>query len=245
MTDKRVPSGIEGLDTMLSGGFLPSSTVLVRGAPGTGKTSLGLQFLISGATKYNEPGLFISFEEFSSSLYRDAESLGWNMEEVEAGGKLHLRFTSPEVFLAGLDPPDSRLNQLLLEANIKRLVLDSVSHFDCLTGDTQKLRRMYASVVNGLRREGITAMLLGEEKRTDYRWAFKGGLSFIVDTIILMRYVEIKSTMQRAILVLKMRGSNHAKEIRRYEIGRGGLVVSDVFEGREGLLSGSPRQALP
>jgi circadian clock protein KaiC len=100
-------------------------------------------------------------------------------------------------------------------------------------------------VANGLRREMITAMLLGEEGRSDYRQAFKGGLSFIVDAIILMRYVEIESAMQRAILVLKMRGSNHAKEIRRYEIKTGGLEVLDVFAGREGVLSGSPHQALP
>jgi circadian clock protein KaiC len=134
---------------------------------------------------------------------------------------------------------------LILDANIKRLVLDSVSHFDRLTGDLHELRRLYTSVTNGLRREGITALLLGEEGRRNYRRAFKGGLSFLVDAIILLHYVEIESAIQRAIVVLKMRGSNHAKEIRSYEIGPGGLIVSDVFEGREGLLSGISRQALP
>ena len=65
--------------------------------------------------------------------------------------------------------------------------------------------------------------MLGEKGRVDYRYAFKGGLSFLVDNTILLRYVEIESTMQRAMVVLKMRGSDHAKEIRRYEIGVGGL----------------------
>ena len=87
-------------------------------------------------------------------------------------------------------------------------------------------------------------MLVGEEGRSEYRRADKGGLSFIVDVIVLMRYVEIESAMQRAIVVLKIRGSDHAKEIRRYEIGPGGLAVLDVFEGREGLLSGIPYRAL-
>jgi circadian clock protein KaiC len=244
MPDKRVTTGVKGLDDMLSGGFLPGSMVLVRGAPGTGKTSLALQFLIHGAAKWGEPGLLMSFEEFPSSLHRDAEALGWNLRELEASGKLHLMFTSPEVFLASLESPDSRLNQLLLEANIRRLVLDSISHFNRLTSDMQALRHIYASVANGLRREGVTAMLLGEEGRGGYRRAFIGGLSFIVDNIILLRYVEIESAMQRAIVVLKMRGSDHAKEIRRYEIGPGGLTVLDVFEGREGLLSGMPYRAL-
>ena len=245
MTEKRATTGIKGLDEMLNGGFLPGSMVLVRGAPGTGKTSLALQFLIHGATKQNESGLLISFEEFPSSLYRDAETLGLDLRGLEASGKLHLMFTSPEVFLAGLESPDSRLNQLILEGNIRRLVLDSVSHFDRLTDDAHELRRMYTSVANGLRREGVTAMLLGEEGRAMYRRAFKGGVSFIVDTIIMLRYVEIESAMQRAITVLKMRGSSHAKEIRRYEIRTGGLEILDVFEGREGLLSGIPHRALP
>jgi circadian clock protein KaiC len=244
MVDKRVTTGIKGLDDMLGGGFISGSMALVRGAPGTGKTSLALQFLIHGATRHNEPGLLISFEEFPSSLHRDAESLGWDLRSLVAEGRLHLMFTSPEVFLASLESPGSRLNQLILEANVKRLVLDSVSHFDRLTDDEQELRRVYTSVVNGLRREGITAMLLGEKGRVDYRYAFKGGLSFLVDNIILLRYVEIESTMQRAIVVLKMRGSDHAKEIRRYEIGAGGLKVLDVFEGREGILSGMPYRAL-
>jgi len=238
-------SGIKGFDEMIGGGFWPGSVVLVRGAPGTGKTLMGLQFLVHGAMKHNEPGLLISFEEFPDSLYRDAEALGWNLKELESSGKLHQMFTSPKVFLASLQSPEARLNQLILDANIRRLVLDSITHFDRLTDDVQELRRIYASVANGLRREGVTAMLLGEEGRAEYRRADKGGLSFIVDTIVLLRYVEIESAMQRAIVVLKMRGSDHAKEIRRYDIGPGGLTVLDVFEGREGLLSGIPYRALP
>jgi len=154
-------------------------------------------------------------------------------------------FTSPEVFLASMESPDSRLNQLIFDANIRRLVLDSVSHFDRLTCDLQELRHVYTIVANGLRREGVTAILLGEEGRAEYRRAFQGGLSFIVDAIVMLRYVEIESAMQRAIVVLKMRGSNHAKEIRRYDIGPGGLTISDAFEGHQGLLSGIPYRALP
>lgn len=243
MADGRVRTGADGLDRMLGGGFLPGSMVLIRGAPGTGKTSLALQFLVEGA-KEQEAGLLISFEEFPQSLYRDARSLGWDLKELERDGWLHFMFTSPEVFLASLEPPDSALNRLIREANIQRLVVDSVSHFDRLTDDDEALRRLYTQAVNGLRRERVTALLLGEERRSCYGRAFQGGLSFLVDVIILMRYVEIESAMQRAILVLKMRGSDHGKEIRRYVLETGGLTVLDVFEGREGLLSDAPYEAL-
>lgn len=243
MADERLGTGSGGLDNMVGGGFLPGSMVLVRGAPGTGKTSLALQYLIRGARE-NQAGLFVSFEEFPQSLYRDARSLGWDLRDAEEKGLLHLMFTSPEVFLAGLEPPGSHLNSVIRERNVRRLVVDSVSHFDRLTDDSQELRSLYTRAVNGLRREEVTAMLLGEESRSSYGQAFQGGLSFLVDAIILMRYVEIDSAMQRAMLVLKMRGSEHAKEIRRYVVETGGLRMLDIFEGREGLLSGTPHEAL-
>jgi circadian clock protein KaiC len=245
LADNRVTTGAKGLDEMLGGGFLPGSMALVRGAPGTGKTSLGFEFLVHGATKHNETGLLITFEEFPTSLYRDAEALGWDLRGLEASGKLHLMFTSPEVFLSGLEDAHSRLNQLILDANIQRLVLDSISHFRRLTDDPQELRKIYTSVANGLRRWGTTALLLGEESRSEFQRAHKGGISFIVDAIIMLRYVEIDSAIQRAMVVLKMRGSDHAKEICRYEIGPGGLTVMGVFEGRERLLSGISHRALP
>ncbi len=238
MSQARVKTGVPGLDEMLRGGFLPGSAVLVRGAPGTGKTSLGMQFLIHGATREGETGLLISFEEFPASLYRDAASLGWELEPLEREGKLHILFTSPKVFLTGLEMPDSPLNRLLREGDVRRVVLDSISHFNRLTADPLELRHIYTRVINGLRREEVTSLLLGEETRRDATRTDRGGLSFVVDTVLLLRYVEVESAIERAIVVLKMRGSDHAKEIRRYEIRRGGLVIGEAFEGRRGLLNG-------
>ena len=83
--------------------------------------------------------------------------------------------------------------------------------------------------------------MTSEDSGTSLSTDERGRISFIVDNIILMRYVEIDSAMQRAILVLKTRGSDHAKEIRRFELREGGLIVGTRFEGREALLSGSPR----
>ena len=88
----------------------------------------------------------------------------------------------------------------------------------------------------------MTALLLGEESRADYARQERGRLLFVVDAIILLRYIEIDSAIQRAILVLKMRGSEHTKEIRRYEIQMGGLKITGAFQGHEAILSGAPRQ---
>jgi len=237
MPNERIATGIQGLDEMLSGGFLPGTSVLVRGAPGCGKTSLGLQYLIHGA-RNRQPGLLISFEEFPPSLHRDAESLGWNLAELEQAGQLHLMFMSPQMLVDSISSPQSTLSKLISDGGIQRVVLDSITHLTRLTDDTAKLRVIYNMVINGLKREGATSLLLGEESRASNPRQEKGRLSFVVDGILLLRYVEVESAMQRAIVVLKMRGSDHAKEIRRLEIRKGGLTVTDVFEGRENILTG-------
>jgi circadian clock protein KaiC len=245
MSNRRVPTGIDGLDEMLSGGFLEGSSVLVRGAPGTGKTSLALQFLVHGATMRNEAGLLISFEEFPMSLHRDAKSLGWDLFGLEKQGKLHLLFTSPQVLLENLQSPTSPLSRLLMENEIRRVVVDSVSHFRKITDNPVQLRKIYNTIINAFKREEFTSILIGEESRADYAREERGRLAFVVDVIVLMRYIEIDSAIQRGLVVLKMRGSDHIKEIRRYEIEKGGIKVVGVFEGREAILSGTPYRVQP
>jgi circadian clock protein KaiC len=228
---------------MLYGGFIPGSSVLIGGAPGTGKTTLALQFLHHGAQQ-GEPGLWISFEEFPQSIFRDATALGWDLGQLERAGMLRMQFTSPEVFLRSLETPDSPLMRTIMDANIQRIALDSVTHFTRMTADPYELRHIYTAIVNGLKREGVTSVLLSEESRSNALQAARGRVPYIVDTIILLRYVEIESAMQRAILVLKMRGSNHTKEIRRYEIRKGGIVVLDAFADQQGILSGAPHRSV-
>jgi circadian clock protein KaiC len=211
--------------------------VLVRGAPGAGKTTLGLQFLLEGV-RQNEHGLLVSFEEFPRSLHRDARSLGWDLDQVQDTGRFHMLFTSPGVFFNDLSSVDGPINQLLRQKDVRRIVLDSITHFTRLTQDPIKLRSLYHTVINGLKREGATSLLLGEASRVSNAPIEKGHLSFIVDGIILLHYVEVESAIQRAITILKMRSTHHAQEIRHYEIGQAGLVVTGVFEGRERILSG-------
>ncbi|MCC7449244.1 MAG: AAA family ATPase [Anaerolineae bacterium] len=241
--EARVATGVAGLDAMLHGGFIRESAILVRGAPGTGKTTLGFHYLLEGAGR-GERGLFVSFEEFPQSLYRDAQSLGWNLAQYETDGLLHLMFTSPQVLVRSIESPDSPLMQTLLTHNIQRVVVDSLTHFTRLTADTQALRQMYNKVVNAFQREGTTAMFLGEEMRSDFTAEEKGRLSFVVDCIVMLRYLEIESAIQRALLVLKMRSSDHDKAIHSYTIGPGGMVVGEPLEGRTGLLNALARHSM-
>jgi circadian clock protein KaiC len=237
----RVKTGIDELDRMLDGGLLPGSSILLQGAPGVGKTTFGLQFLYHGAARANEPGLCITFEEFPASLYRDAAALGWDLRALEEQGKLRIVFTSPAVFLAGLQATSSPITEMIQSIGAKRVVLDSVTLFRQVTEDPLRLRDIYNNLINGLKRERLTSLLISEDsiyKATLHR---QGKLSFVVDGIILLRYVEVASAMQKALTILKMRGINHDRSIRRFEIKAGGIRIMEPFVGLEGILTGSSR----
>jgi circadian clock protein KaiC len=240
---EHVKTGIKGLDEMLFGGFLPQTANLVEGAPGTGKTTIGMQFIYNGITQFDEPGLIITFEEFPHQYYHDAAAFGWDFEQLEKDGKLKVIMTSPEVSRLDVESVGGMIETAVTQMGARRLLVDSITHFERLTQDPVELRSLEYSFINALKREGLTSLLtresptlLGEAPEGD------SDIAFVVDSYLLLRYVEIESTIRKALLVLKMRGSDHAKDIRQFEITDHGVEVRSKFEGHEGIMSGSPRR---
>ncbi|MGC9357203.1 MAG: RAD55 family ATPase [Anaerolineae bacterium] len=241
---ERLSTGIPGLDDMLHGGFLPRTTNLVEGAPGCGKTTLGMQFIHHGAL-HGEPGLIVTFEQFPQQYYRDADSFGWDFRELERQDLLQVIMSSPEVTKADLERFNGRIESLITRLGAKRILVDSLSHFERVTEDPVEFRTIIHGFLNSLKREGLTVILtreasalLGdvEEEESD------ASIGFLVDSYILLRYVEIESAIRRAIVVLKMRGSAHDTHIRQFDIGSKGFYVEGPFKGREGIMSGTPQQ---
>lgn len=242
MTRDRLSFGSSELDKMLGGGILKDSAVLISGAPGVGKTTLGLQFLMQGVAE-GRPGLLVSFEEFPASLVRDALQLGWDLKALEKQNLLRVIFTSPEVFLESLKTQTGPIAETIQALDPERVVLDSVAHFHRLSQEPVALREMYNILVNALRRQGMTVVLLDEAANVlQTQTNQMSSLPFLVDTVILLRYVEVNSSMERAIAVMKMRGSNHQKEIRSFKIQSLGIEVGPPFTGKTRLLSGTPQR---
>jgi len=239
----RVQTGIRGLDEMLFGGFLPQTANLVEGAPGTGKTTIGMQFIYNGITRFDEPGLIITFEEFPRQYYQDAAAFGWDFGQLEKEGKLKVIMTSPEVSRMDVESVGGMIETSVTQMGARRVLVDSITHFERLTQDPVELRALEYSFINGLKREGLTSLLtresptlLGEAPQED------SDIAFVVDSYMLLRYVEMESMIHKALLVLKMRGSDHAKDIRQFGITEHGVEVRSKFEGREGIMSGNPRR---
>lgn len=241
---QRVKTGVAGLDEMLCGGFLPQTANLVEGAPGTGKTTFGMQFIYNGITQYDEPGLVLTFEEFPKQYYRDAASFGWDFRQLEQEGKLKVIMTSPEISRLDLENVGGMIETTANEIGARRVLVDSLSHFEKLTSDPIELRSMQYSFINALKREGLTALLTLESDAILGEGYNDGNVAFVADSYIMLRYVEIESAIHKALLVLKLRGSDHAKDIRQFQIKARGIEVQAPFEGQEGIMSGSPHRTM-
>jgi len=237
----RVKTGIVELDEMLGGGFMPGDAVMVAGAAGTGKTTLALQYLVNGV-KQGEPGIYVTFEELPDQIYRDAKNFGWDLRKMEDEGNFRVVCTSPSLMLESGD--GSLLEDVIREVQPRRLVVDSLSHLEMFV-KKEDMRMEAYRMVSYLKTRGMSSLLLWESPQisgmsfsvTDV------GLSFLVDCIVALKLVEIESSMRKALIVLKMRGSDHDKRLREYDITSQGIVVSTPFSNYEGLMTGSPRRS--
>src|SRR5262249_42477363 len=123
----QIQTGIFGLDPILLGGIPKSNVILVEGAPGTGKTLLGVEFIYRGITEYNEPGIIVVFEITPKKLIRDASGFGWDLEALQQQNKLKIIFTSPQVLQQELRSPDSLLLECATGIGAQRIFIDGIS----------------------------------------------------------------------------------------------------------------------
>jgi circadian clock protein KaiC len=224
----RVRTGIEGLDQLLYGGFLRGDSVLVAGAPGTGKTSLGMQFLYNGIAKYKEPGLFITFEEFPERIYRDARAFGWDFRGLEERGKLKVVFTSPEVLQQDLARDSGIVSEMIAEIGAQRVVVDSISHFHDVGQDLRGFREAVYGLFNALKRESLTALVtceLGEGEEIG-----SGPEQFVADGLILLTRAYVGGHHMRFLEVMKSRGTPHIAIASLLFLSEGGVRVLPPFQ---------------
>ena len=239
MSEDRVPFGIKALDKMISGGLLRGSANLLEGAPGTGKTTLAMQFIYNGITMYNEPGLIITFEEFPQQYYHDALQFGWDFKKLEEEGKLKIIFSDPQTTISEFDKMDGVFVSMVEKMGIRRMAIDSMTHFESIVADPFELREIETRLINAIKREGVTSILLKEnDSLLGQMTQMTSKIPFIVDSYTVLRYVEIDSAIEKALCILKKRGSDHQKDIRCFRITSKGIEVESKFSGREGIMSG-------
>jgi len=241
-TDTRITSGNPEIDELCGGGFFRDSIVLVSGATGTGKTLLVTEFLAGGVLA-GERSLMLAFEESHDQLHRNARGWGYDFAKAEANGLLHVVSTYPEV--ATLEDHLVEIKRIIEEYQPARIAIDSLSALERV--GSQKAFREFiiglTSFVKAKQTVGLftaaTDTLLGGASVTETK------ISTLTDSIILMRYVEVFGAVKRGLTVLKMRGSDHDRDIREYSIDADGLHVGEPFRAVAGILSGNVVNVVP
>lgn len=231
---QRLNMGVPRLDEMLGGGLPKGYSLLVAGPSGSGKSQLASAFLVEGA-RNGETGVMAVFEQRSNHL-RNAELV--RLIENDQLGIVDRRV--PDLSI------DEIVQQLLSEIrrlNATRVVIDSLSGFELAVAPAfrEDFRESLSRMVTALTSTGVTVLMTSEleDRYTDLRFS-PYGTAFLTDAIIVQRYIEVDSRLQRILAVVKVRASAHSDELRLYRIDDDGLQIGDRLHDQEGLLGGRP-----
>lgn len=248
----RLTTGIEGLDAVLGGGFLRHNSILVKGAPGAGKTSLGVQMLMHGIEADEEGAVICSFEQFPQQLERDMAAFGWDLQALQARNRLRLAYLRPDDLVAPpgapRPSPASRIVALAEEVGARRLLLDSITHFNRIAQSPELCRAVVLEFVNTVKAHGITPILTAElPDSTGREYSFE---EYLVDEVVLLHlHPHAPSPAEeRSLEIAKSRGHAHAPGRHPFQFTHRGIqVYPRIFPEpfAESELANAAREPLP
>ena len=231
-SSERVASGAQRLDEMLGGGYFRGATVLVSGGPGSGKTSLAAAF-VRAACERGERCLYLAMEESPSQVMRNMRSIGIELEPFVRDGTL--AFVARRTSESGLEAHLSAIHKELVAFDPSSVVLDPLSTF---AGQTLEVKSMLERITDLFKQRSTTALLTALTNEED---SGSGGISSLVDTWLHLSNHELAGERNRAIVVLKSRGTAHSNQLREFVLGSDGIEIVDAYAGAGGLLMGSAR----
>ncbi|MBN2202795.1 MAG: hypothetical protein JW700_01220 [Candidatus Aenigmarchaeota archaeon] len=216
----RMPSGIPGLDGLMEGGFFKGSTTLVSGAAGTGKTIFCSQFIWEGLQK-GESCMFITLEERPKDIMDDVKRFGWDFQPFIDDKKLFLVYQDPFQMTDVTSPLLDEIKQ----KNVQRVAIDSTAIFGMYYQEPFEIRKQLFKLLNGLKDIGVTSVITSELPEEATQLAKFGVEEFVVDGVIILRYVGIGGEEFVNLQVRKMRRTNHANAWFPMKISNKGIEV--------------------
>ncbi len=226
MTNKmtRVPLGIPGLDPLISGGVKKNSINLLAGGAGAGKTIFAMQFLVTGIEQFDEPAIYLTFEEKKQKTYEDMLQFGWDLEKYEKEGKFAFLEYTPEQVKKILVEGGGTVEAIIEKIKAKRIVIDSVTSFALLYKDELTKKEAALALFELINEWDMTAILTSQDSSTEQD-TISAALEFEADGIIILYHVKRGATRKRAIEILKMRGTKIPDQTFGFEINDKGIVV--------------------
>ncbi|MDZ4203161.1 MAG: ATPase domain-containing protein [Gallionella sp.] len=231
---RRLSMGNPSLDEMLGGGLPAGYSLLVVGPSGSGKTILATEFLAEGVRR-GEAGVIAAFEKSPNQL------LSTELSEMIVKGQVGVIDT--HALDMSIDGILHDLIGMISHMKAKRVVIDSLSGFELALapGGSEDFRGALYRMVAELTGMGVTVVMTSEleDRYTDLRFS-PFGSAFLADAIVMQRYIEIEGQFKRVCAVVKVRGSQHSKDIRLFDIGDSGIAIGETLSGYAGMLSGQP-----
>ncbi|MBI1936115.1 AAA family ATPase [Candidatus Woesearchaeota archaeon] len=228
MATELIKTGTPGLDHVLKGGLRKGASILITGAPGTGKTLMALQFIYYGAKDYGENGIFLTTEENTDVLAQSASNLGMDIKAVMDKGKMFI-VQKPIATLKGGIMSIKGLIDAIKKNNVKRVALDSLIFFEYLyprfDGNKMEYRRQVLIFMQQMKKAGVTFLVVSERSVTDFDRLVYDMMDFVFEGIIIISRVRKGSYFERVLTVAKMRGQDHSLDVYPVTIGTEGLKV--------------------
>ncbi len=215
---ERIKTGIPGLDKLIQGGFVKGSAVLISGGTGAGKTIFCLQYLWEGL-KNGEPGIYITLEESSDEIKKDALVFGLDFEKYQKKGKFKIIeknvFEDPDLEFFDID-----------KLKVRRIVIDSISLLAIMISDQASLRNRLLELIRSLKKRNATILLTSE--RVDDNLSRLGVEEFLVDGVVVLDFTPIGPQAGRSLFIRKMRRTKHSEDIHPIEISKRGIKVLNI-----------------
>ncbi|MGZ3376498.1 MAG: ATPase domain-containing protein [Phenylobacterium sp.] len=232
-----LPSDVAGLDAVLGGGLERGSSCLILGPAGTGKSLMALYFILS-AVKRGEKAAFFAFDEELGLLFSRTKSFGIDLEALRDSGDLIVQ----QVDAAELSPGEftAQVRDCVDRQGIKTVVIDSLNGYQAAMPEENFLILHIHELLQYLNRQGATTFLTVAQHGLVGEMKAPVDVTYLADTVILLRYFEAVGEVRRAVSVIKKRSGRHEKTIREFEIGDTGLVVGAPLVNFHGVLRGVP-----
>lgn len=237
-----VPSGVEELDNLLGGGPLRGTSILVTGPAGSGKTTIALQYL-NAACERGEPCTVFQFDERIATLKRRAKAFSLDLDRHLEQGCLVIQQNDP----AEISPGEfaARVRYEVEERGAQMIVIDSLNGYMAAMPQEQQLVLQMHELLSYLAQKGVVTFLINPQHGLVGTMTTSLNVSYIADTVVLLRFFEAEGRIRKAISVLKNRGGMHEDAIREFRIDREGVRVGEPLRAFKGILTGTPEYTGP
>jgi circadian clock protein KaiC len=234
---ERFASGIRELDDLLGGGLDRGTSNMFMGPPGTGKSTLAVRF-IREAAKRGEKTLIFSFDETVRTLLGRARALGMPLDEEVESGLVKIHQIDP----AEISPGElaDRIRHGVLDDGVRMIVIDSINGYLNAMPAERYLNLQLHELLSFLNQQGVLTLMILAQQGLVGQMQSAVDLTYLADTVVLLRYFELKGAVRQALSVIKKRSGNHERTIREFKISQDGIHLGEPLKEFHGVLTGIP-----